>query len=404
MAKTGAKGNGFKVVNGELVDESSCAKAALVEGTNVLYPGKERWPGHPGDKVQKGLKSARPTPRRSLPLPTRLGMAVPSLASPGARHTRPRPTRLAITRLASSAPSSPDPCPTCPPSPALASPHPTWHAAAPPCLRRPAPPSPDSPPRPRSSLANRRRIVATVTEPKRLDVAMEGLVAGIAGLVGLISPDAGVAAAFATPAAVAGAKDALSRFYNRQQARQASVLRFAAQQAGIEPEELERRCEEDSRLDELLQVVMAASADTAMRKKLVAYALALADGVKSSGEPSYWQSALVNAMRDLDHQHLALLERFTWTRARLGLDFANDEVAPYLDAGQVEQIGADIAPLSSVLAVLLGHGLLEQEFVGGGMAFRGTSRGLWRLTPFGAQVLELLRDLGERLRTSEGPS
>jgi hypothetical protein len=208
---------------------------------------------------------------------------------------------------------------------------------------------------------------------------MEGLVAGVAGLVGLISPDAGVAAAFTTPAAVAGAKNALSRFYNQQQARQASVLRFAAQQAGIEPEGLERRCEEDSRLDELLQVVMAASADTAMRKKLVAYALALADGVKSSGEPSYWQSALVNAMRDLDHQHLALLERLTWTRARLGLDFANDEVAPYLDAGQVEQIGAHIAPLSSVLAVLLGHGLLEQEFVGGGMAFRGTSRGLWRI-------------------------
>ena len=57
MAKTGAKGNGFKVVNGELVYESRCVKAALVEGTNVLYPGKERWPGHPGDKVQKGLKS-----------------------------------------------------------------------------------------------------------------------------------------------------------------------------------------------------------------------------------------------------------------------------------------------------------------------------------------------------------
>ncbi len=56
MAKTGAKGNGFKVVNGELVYRAA-APAALVEGTNVLYPGKERRPGHPGDKVQKGLKS-----------------------------------------------------------------------------------------------------------------------------------------------------------------------------------------------------------------------------------------------------------------------------------------------------------------------------------------------------------
>ncbi len=250
------------------------------------------------------------------------------------------------------------------------------------------------------------RILSTVTDGHPLDVAADVLTAGVAGLVGWLSPEAGIAAAFAAPAVSARAKSALNRYTARrqagQEARQESVLQFAADQLGIEPEELERRCEEDSNLDELLQLVMDASADTAMREKLVAYALALADGVGSSGEPSHRQSALVRAIRDLDPQHLALLEQFTWTRIRLGLDFANEDVPPYLDAGQVEKIGTGVAPLSSVLAVLEGHGLLAHEFVGGG-SFSGSSRGLWQLTPFGRQVVELLRELGERLRMSDSP-
>jgi hypothetical protein len=53
------KGNGFKRVNGRLVYEGRCLKAALKEAANIVYPGnafpgKERFP----TGFRKGLKSA----------------------------------------------------------------------------------------------------------------------------------------------------------------------------------------------------------------------------------------------------------------------------------------------------------------------------------------------------------
>lgn len=45
--------NGFKQINGELVYESRCLKAALKEASNIAYPGT-KFPGKPAD-VRKGL-------------------------------------------------------------------------------------------------------------------------------------------------------------------------------------------------------------------------------------------------------------------------------------------------------------------------------------------------------------
>jgi hypothetical protein len=56
MAKSGAKGNSFRMVNGSLVYEGRCLKAAFREAANVLYPGTVAWPGHPGKEItRKGL-------------------------------------------------------------------------------------------------------------------------------------------------------------------------------------------------------------------------------------------------------------------------------------------------------------------------------------------------------------
>jgi hypothetical protein len=46
-------GNGFKTVNGQLVYEGRCMKAALKEAANVAYPGTA-WPGKPTG-MKKGL-------------------------------------------------------------------------------------------------------------------------------------------------------------------------------------------------------------------------------------------------------------------------------------------------------------------------------------------------------------
>jgi hypothetical protein len=50
-AKSG--GNGFKRVDGQLVYEGRCMKAALKEGANVAFPGTS-WPGKPSG-IRKGL-------------------------------------------------------------------------------------------------------------------------------------------------------------------------------------------------------------------------------------------------------------------------------------------------------------------------------------------------------------
>jgi len=56
MAKD-AKGNSFKMVDGSLVIEGRNLKAAIKEAANALYPGINKWPGHPGASIRKGLAS-----------------------------------------------------------------------------------------------------------------------------------------------------------------------------------------------------------------------------------------------------------------------------------------------------------------------------------------------------------
>jgi len=51
------QGNGFKVIDGKLVWEGRCLKAALKEASNALYPGVSKWPGHPGTNIRKGLQA-----------------------------------------------------------------------------------------------------------------------------------------------------------------------------------------------------------------------------------------------------------------------------------------------------------------------------------------------------------
>lgn len=57
MERTAPKGNSFKRIDGQLVWEGRCLKAALVEACNVCFPGNQ-WPGKPNDiHAKKGLKS-----------------------------------------------------------------------------------------------------------------------------------------------------------------------------------------------------------------------------------------------------------------------------------------------------------------------------------------------------------
>jgi len=66
----------------------------------------------------------------------------------------------------------------------------------------------------------------------------------------------GVAAATAAPLVSAKAMSTLEWLQTRRQSRQAHALQWAADMAGLDPDELQRRCEADPRLEELLLVVM----------------------------------------------------------------------------------------------------------------------------------------------------
>ncbi len=241
------------------------------------------------------------------------------------------------------------------------------------------------------------------------EVAVDALVLGTAGLIGLFSPDLMVASAASAPLASATIKAGIERLASRRRHRQEYVFDFAARVAKIGVEELQRRCENDERLEELLLLVLDAAGETAMREKLVAYGLALGEGVATS-DADYWQSALVRAVRDLGPEHLALLDRFTWTTNKLGLgdgtsgDF--DIVPIQLADGQVEMVARDIPALSSALAMLQRHGLLMHQFAAGGATLGGGPGplGSWKLTEFGRQVHDLLRELGSRLEGSSTDS
>lgn len=50
-------GNGFKTVDGQLVYEGRCMKAAIKEAANIAYPNKTPYPGRPDALKASGLKS-----------------------------------------------------------------------------------------------------------------------------------------------------------------------------------------------------------------------------------------------------------------------------------------------------------------------------------------------------------
>lgn len=78
MEKTAPKGNSFKMVDGQLVYEGRCLKAALNEAANACYPGVTPWPGRP-EKIRKGLESYMKERVEVLDRYLPLGRSVPDI-------------------------------------------------------------------------------------------------------------------------------------------------------------------------------------------------------------------------------------------------------------------------------------------------------------------------------------
>ena len=210
-----------------------------------------------------------------------------------------------------------------------------------------------------------------------------------------------MAASAAVPVVATTAESAVDWLLGRGRKRQRYVFQWAAEAAGMDPEELARRCEADPSLEELLLKVMDAAEDTATRERLVLYALALASGARST-ETHRWEAALVDAVKDLRVEHFIFLERFAQALRKNPVTGAPRTAGLWfrfaLDERTLQQIGPDLPSLPSIIAALERHGLVARRSAGGGTAFRGGPQpAMWDLTAFGQAVLGLLQDLEGKL-------
>jgi hypothetical protein len=234
------------------------------------------------------------------------------------------------------------------------------------------------------------------------DTAIDVVIAAGVGRTSLIDPALGAVAAGASPALAAGVKGFLDHLRERHRKKEEYVLAWAARIAGIAPEELQRRCEANPEIEQLLLRILSAIQETALREKLVAYALALGKGLglQAGDEALQWESAFVRALHDLDLVHFKLLEQLS----------RHDDVErhPLLDPRgtfnepQLRASVSDRTTLSIVMAVLQRHGLVMSQTAGGGPGILATeARTLWHITDFGIAALQHIQEVGDLLSSTQ---
>jgi hypothetical protein len=195
---------------------------------------------------------------------------------------------------------------------------------------------------------------------------VEVAVGSSAAALGLTHPVLGAVAGGMSPAIAEGIKAVVRRLVGRQREKSEYVLAWVAHLAGIDPKELERRCQSNPALEQLLLRVVSASEQTALPEKLVAYALSLVAGASSSEKNNElrWETAFVLALQDLDPDDLELLRRIDqgWEVTRHPL---LDPPGTFSEA-QLRQLVGDSSMLPMEIAVLQRHGLIGRQTAGGG--------------------------------------
>ena len=232
---------------------------------------------------------------------------------------------------------------------------------------------------------------------------MDAGVAASAAAISISHPAGGPFLAGASPVLAAGLKSLLGRLSLRRQQRPEYVLAWFARLAHLDPAELEARCLEKPELEQLLLRILAASEQTTLPEKLVAYALSLAASVNVGNSTSQlrWETAFVEALSELDVEDLELLRRVQ--------DPSEAHNHPLLDVPgtfsepRLRELVGDSTTLPLQIAVLQRHGLIANQTAGGGPGLMGSeARTVWRTTKFGAMFLDRLAEVGHLLSPSEG--
>jgi hypothetical protein len=170
-----------------------------------------------------------------------------------------------------------------------------------------------------------------------------------------------------------------------------ALLTRAAEQSGIDPEDVITKAQDDSRVSRLFQASLVAAADALDREKIEALATCLANGIRDGARIDE-ESVMIRALADLDPIHVRVLAWLDTER-----NGAPADVAVFIrgDSGKSEQLEApDLS--APVLTVLERNGLVSARSrqIEGREGLRRPPR-VYSCTSFG---LECLQRLGQRTK------
>lgn len=177
-----------------------------------------------------------------------------------------------------------------------------------------------------------------------------------------------------------------------------SVLKAAAEVAGLSQGELLKRLEHDEALHDLLLQTLRDAGDTNQQRKLVAHALNLGQVPTDSAETIQWSLDFRRALAAMDRPHFDLLRRFNKSWDELGLqpgpNWLQHSPPVPLAPKHVEHVADGLPNLPALLATLESQGLIASQTVSG----YGTATSALRLTNFGMEFLERIGAIDEALR------
>lgn len=218
------------------------------------------------------------------------------------------------------------------------------------------------------------------------EVGIRMVLSGGGALVALYDPVAGVTAAAALPALDA----ALERFRSWRAERLRTTIEDAADRAGTDIGSLVEALTADAARLRLLVDALEATERAVLDEKLAALASSLAGAALSVDDLEvHRETLIVAALTDIEAPHVHLLDRFQRSSQELGLGTGTDPMAT-LSWHQLERV-ADWSEgiLESLVGTLVRHGLVAT--LGGGAMFGGGSgTSSYRITDFGALILERL--------------
>lgn len=214
--------------------------------------------------------------------------------------------------------------------------------------------------------------------------------------VGLLGPEVSLVAAGALPVTISAGRTAVAWVGERRRGREEYFVRLVANLSGCSQDQLAEKIHQDPDLEELFIRTMRACGGTTNVERFIAFATSIGMVMVDQSDAE-WENAFRQALEDLDHTQLTLLERMegsVWqpTNRRADTQPVGDRSLP------LDDIIGDLPNGRAALAALERNGLVTTDNVIGG--YNHESRECFVVSEFGDQVLSRMNVIGEAVRAS----